>query len=173
MTTNFADLQPASEPLGTASDFVNEFMDAVKPKHLFDNFSEPEAALLSNYLEVYGLPRQAAVLRAGDEGQFMAFLVTGSAVIERQMDGKTLHSTIHPGDILGELSFIDGKARIATCTTLEPSDFAVLSMDSFNALLVDHPRLGNKLMLMLLSSATAKLRQVATSPNMAALTSLV
>lgn len=98
MTSNFAELQPDLEPLGTVSDFVNEFIDAVKPQHLFDEFSIQETELLSNYLEVFGVPRQSTVLREGDEGDFLAFLVTGKAVILKKVDQiDTVVHEINPG----------------------------------------------------------------------------
>lgn len=161
MTSNFAELQPDIEPLGTVSDFVNEFIDAVEPQHLFDGFSRQETALLSEYLEVYGVPRQSVVLREGDAGDFLAFLVTGKAVILKTNGDveKVVHELL-PGEMIGEMSLIDGAKRFATCMTTEPSDFAVLTYPKFNVLLADHPRLGNKFLLMLLKLSTARLRQM-------------
>ena len=40
----------------------------------------------------------------------------------------------------------------------EPVDLAALSRDKLNELMVDHPRLGQKLLLMLLRLTTARLR---------------
>ncbi len=174
MTSSFAELQPDLEPLGTVSDFVNEFIDAVKPQHLFDEFSSQETELLSNYLEVFGVPRQSTVLREGDEGDFLAFLVTGKAVILKKVDHvDTVVREINPGEMIGEMSLIDGRRRIATCVTTEPSDFAVLSLQSLNALLSDHPRLGNKFLLMLLKLATSRLRQGSDPASSGALAALV
>jgi CRP/FNR family cyclic AMP-dependent transcriptional regulator len=174
MTSNFAELQPDLEPLGTVSDFVNEFIDAVRPQHLFDEFSSQETELLSNYLEVFGVPRQSTVLREGDEGDFLAFLVTGKAVIVKNIDQTdTVVAELNPGEMIGEMSLIDGRRRIATCVTTEPSDFAVLSLQSLNAMLSDHPRLGNKFLLMLLKLATSRLRLGADAPSSGALIALV
>jgi CRP/FNR family transcriptional regulator, cyclic AMP receptor protein len=160
MTSSFAELQPDVEPLGTVSDFVNEFIDAVEPRHWFDGFSRQETALFSEYLQCFGVPRESVVLREGDEGDFLAILVTGRAVILKTYQGvqKTVHEVM-PGELIGEMSLVDGQRRYATCITTEPSDFAVLTQDNFNALLADHPRLGNKFMLTLLKHNTARLRE--------------
>lgn len=159
MTSNFAELQPDAESLGTVSGFVNEFIEAVEPRHMFDDFSRQETALLSEYLECFGVPRESTVVREGDEGDFLAILVTGRAVIVKKYDGedKVVH-TLEPGEMIGEMSLVDGQRRFASCITTEPSDFGVMTRDSFNALLADHPRLGNKFLLMLLRLNTSRLR---------------
>ena len=160
MTSNFADLQPDVEPLGTVSDFVNEFIEAVEPQHLFETFTRQETALFSEYLECFGVPRDSVILREGDEGDFLAILVTGSAVILKSYQGeqKLVHH-LSPGEMIGEMSLVDGQRRYATCVTTEPSDFAVLTHAHFNELLANHPRLGNKFMLALLKHNTARLRE--------------
>lgn len=159
MTSNFAELQPDAEPLGTISGFVNEFIDAVGPQHMFDDFSRQETALLSEYLECFGVPRDSVVVREGDEGDFLAILVTGHAVILKKHndEDKVVHA-LEPGEMIGEMSLIDGQRRFASCVTTEPSDFGVMTRDSFNTLLADHPRLGNKFLLMLLRLNTSRLR---------------
>ena len=159
MPSNFAELEPNVEPLGPVSDFVNEFIDAIEPQPLFAGFSREEYALLSTYLQCFGVPRQSVVIREGDAGDFMAILVTGSAVILKTYAGseKAVHA-LKPGEIIGEASLIDGQARRASCITTEPSDFAVLTRHYLDALLEDHPRLGNKVLLMLLNVSTSRLR---------------
>jgi CRP/FNR family cyclic AMP-dependent transcriptional regulator len=160
MTSNFAELQPDVEPLGAVSDFVNEFLEAVEPQSLFDDFSKQETALFSEYLECFGVPRESVVLREGDDGDFLAILVTGEAVILKSYEGvqKVVH-TLLPGEMIGEMSLVDGKVRNATCVTTQPSDFAVLSHQNFDELLAQHPRLGNKFMLALLKQNTNRLRE--------------
>jgi CRP/FNR family cyclic AMP-dependent transcriptional regulator len=159
MPSNFAELQPDVEPLGAVSDFVNEFIEAVKLQPLLASFSRQEIALLSEYLECFGVPRQAAVLREGDEGDFLVILITGKAEIVKLHEGvEKIVYELKPGDVIGEMSLVDGQKRFASCVTTEPSDFAVLTHDSLNSMLADHPRLGNKFLLMLLSLSTSRLR---------------
>ncbi|MBK9439974.1 MAG: cyclic nucleotide-binding domain-containing protein [Comamonadaceae bacterium] len=159
MVSHFADLQPDVEPLGTVRDFVNEFIEAVASGTLLQGFSRQETVLLSEYLQCFGVPRQSTILREGDEGDFLAILITGQAVVTKQHDGvdKVVY-TVKPGDMIGEMSLIDGQKRFASCITTEPSDFAVLTADNFSAMLADHPRLANKLLLRLLNMTTARLR---------------
>ncbi len=164
MHSNFGDLQPDVQALGSVSDFVNEFIEAVGPQHIFDTFSRAETTLLGEYLECFGVPRQTVVLKEGDECDFLAILITGKAEIFKMLEGiPTTIQEILPGEIIGVMSFIDQQERFASCITVEPSDFAVLTREGLNAMLADHPRLGNKFLLVLLGLTASRLRQVSTS----------
>ena len=164
MGSQFAELQSDVEQLGTVSDFVNEFIEAVKTQPTFEGFSRQETAMLSEYMECYGVPRESVVLREGDEGDFLAILVTGKAHIIKAYGspGETIIRTLEVGSLIGEMSLVDGQQRFASCVTTEPSDFAVLTRDNLNAILTDHPRLGNKFLLMLLKLSTYRLREATT-----------
>ena len=161
MGSQFAELQSDVEQLGTVSDFVNDFIEAVKTQPVFAGFSRQETAMLSEYMECYGVPRESVVLREGDEGDFLAILVTGRAVVLKSHGApdERIVRTLAPGALIGEMSLIDGQRRFASCVTTEPSDFAVLSRENLNAILADHPRLGNKFLLMLLRLSTLRLRE--------------
>lgn len=160
MTSNFAELHTDAEQLGTASAFVGEFIEAVREQTYFDIFTEAETAQLSEYLECFGVPRDSYVVEEGDEGEFLAILVTGKAVVLKSQDGvnRTVHA-LQRGEMIGEMSLIDGQRRFASCVTTEPSDFALMTHENLNALLADHPRLGNKFLLMLLRISTSRLRE--------------
>jgi CRP/FNR family cyclic AMP-dependent transcriptional regulator len=169
MHSNFGDLQPDVQALGSVSDFVNEFIEAIGPQHIFDTFSRAEATLLSEYLECFGVPRQTVVVKEGDECDFLAILITGKAEVFKMQDGfPTTIQDISPGEIIGVMSFIDRQTRFASCITIEPSDFAVLTRDGLNAMLADHPRLGNKFLLVLLGLTASRLRRAteALLPNL-------
>ncbi len=160
MTSNFAELHSDAEILGAASAFVSEFIEAVRAHSFFDIFTEAETAQLSEYLECFGVPRESYVVEEGDEGDFLAILVTGKAVVLKSQGGinRVVHS-LQRGEMIGEMSLIDGKLRSASCVTTEPSDFALMTRENLNALLADHPRLGSKFLLMLLRISTARLRE--------------
>lgn len=160
MTSSFAELHSEAEQLGAASAFVNEFIEAVREQSNFDIYTEAETALLSEYLECFGVPRDSYVLTEGDEGDFLAILLTGKAAVLKSRGGSNhVVQVLQPGDMIGEMSLVDGQPRFASCVTTEPSDFALMTGENLNALLADHPRLGNKFLLMLLRISTARLRQ--------------
>ncbi|OOV07733.1 cyclic nucleotide-binding domain-containing protein [Rhodoferax fermentans] len=169
MNSQFAEFQPDVEPLGTVTDHVNEFINAVQSSTLIEGLTREETGVLGEYLACFGVPRHSTVLREGDGGDFLAILITGSAVItKRHGDVEKMVATLRPGDMVGEMSMIDGQTRFASCVTTLPSDFAVLTHDKFKALLADHPALGNKLLLALLRTATVRLRHATQTmlPNL-------
>lgn len=164
MHSNFGDLQPDVQALGSVSDFVNEFIEAVGPQHIFDTFSRAETTLLGEYLECFGVPRQTVVVKEDDECDFLAILITGKAEVFKMQDGiPTTIQEILPGEIIGVMSFIDQQRRFASCITIEPSDFAVLTHEGLNAMLADHPRLGNKFLLVLLGLTASRLRRATST----------
>ncbi len=163
MISAFAELEPDAQALGPASGFLNEFIDTLRPQAPFESLTNEDAALLSQYMECYGVPRNATVLREGDEGDAMAILLTGAAAVLKNHHGRQkIVYRLQPGDMFGEMSLIDGQARFASCVTTEPSDFAVLTNARLKQLLDDHPRLGNKFLLILLGVANTRLRLATT-----------
>lgn len=163
MNSAFAELEPDAELLGPASGFLNEFIDTLRPQAPFETLSIEDTSVLSQYMECYGVPRNATVLREGDEGDALAILLTGSAVVLKAHHGRQkIVYELKPGDMIGEMSLIDGQARFASCVTTEPSDFAVLTHTRLKQLLDDHPRLGNKFLLVLLGITNTRLRLATT-----------
>ncbi len=160
MSSNFDQLSPDAQALGTARDFADEFIDVLKKQRAMQHFSRQELTLLAEYMDCFGVRRNSTVIHEGDEGDFLAILVTGAAQIVKTRDGRdTVVRELTPGELFGEMSMIDGERRVANCITSEPSDFAVLSHQNLNNMLADHPRLGNKFLLMLLGLTAARLRQ--------------
>lgn len=159
MNSHFAEFEPNLEPLGAVSDYVNEFIEAVDGGTLLQGFSRPETELLAHYLECFGVPRNITVLREGDDADFLAILITGQAVVTKRLgDEEKVIFNVMPGDVIGAMSMIDGTKRFDSCTTVEPSDFAVLSTTNFHSLLADHPRLSNKFLLRLITQGNRQLR---------------
>ncbi len=160
MHSNFAQFEPDVEALGLVSDFVNEFIDVVKTESAFEAFTAQETETLTEYMECFGVPTQSTVMREGTEVEFLAILVTGAANILKGYQGgqKVVHQ-VKPGEFVGETVLFDGQKRFASCVTTQPSDFAVLSSSSLNALLADHPQLANKFLLMLLRLTSSRLQK--------------
>jgi CRP-like cAMP-binding protein len=70
-------------------------------------------------------------------------------------DGKEVVLAVRgPGDLLGELAFIDGEPRSATATALDPVSSVVVSAADFTRFLESHPRVA----LLLLRMVSRRLR---------------
>ena len=54
---------------------------------------------------------------------------------------------------------IDGEPRFATCMASQPTTFAVLSRDSMAKIILDHPSLGSKILVKMVTMLSLRLRQ--------------
>ncbi|MBL0167337.1 MAG: cyclic nucleotide-binding domain-containing protein [Propionivibrio sp.] len=149
------------EQLGSASNFIDDILELFKSPSLLEHFSREECSLLCSYMVCYGAPSHATILQEGDGGNFMLIILTGSVNVIKHWQGNEykIVTLVGPGEFLGEMSLVDGQQRSATCKTAEPTDFAVFSHEALNEILIDHPRLGNKLLLLLLQLITVRLRE--------------
>jgi CRP/FNR family cyclic AMP-dependent transcriptional regulator len=164
MASNFKPLSPRTQHLGSATEFADDFYEAVCADRFFEQFTRAECNELCVYLDCYGVPSRAWILREGDAGNFMLIVLTGTVDIIKSAgtaDEMAL-ATLGPGALVGELSLVDGDRRYASCVARTPADFAVLTRDALDDLLMDNPRLGNKLLLLLLRANTAHWRDSAS-----------
>ena len=109
----------------------------------------------------YAAPRNYVLLEEGSKGDFLLLILTGTVSVVKTVlghGGKEI-AQVGAGASLGELSLFDGRPRFATCITLVPTDFAVLTRESLNELLIHYPRLANKLLLVLLHILTIRMRE--------------
>jgi CRP-like cAMP-binding protein len=60
---------------------------------------------------------------------------------------------------LGEMSMIDGEPRFATCMASQPTTFAVLTRDNMAKIILDHPSLGSKILVKMVTMLSQRLRQ--------------
>jgi CRP-like cAMP-binding protein len=152
------------ESLGSASGFLDEVQCVLKTLELFEGFSRDEYALLCEYMDCYGAPSHTTILHEGEAGDFLLIILTGSINVVKAFGENELKTLVHlgTGEIVGEMSLVDGQPRFASCITSEPTDFVVLNRSSLAEILVDHPGLGNKLLLTLLQLMTQRLRDTTT-----------
>jgi CRP/FNR family cyclic AMP-dependent transcriptional regulator len=103
--------------------------------------SEREALFALGVLRSY--PRGAVLMFQDERDDRTIFLVAGRAKVARiERDGRELMLDLRdPGDLLGELAFIDGAPRAATVTALEPVQAVVMSAGSLRSHLEITPRL--------------------------------
>lgn len=90
--------------------------------------------------------------RQGQHGLEAFIIVDGRARVER--DGRVI-AQVGPGDVLGELSVIDGKPRTATVIAETPMTLMVIRRRDFRSLRETVPGLQEKL----LATLCERLRQ--------------
>lgn len=147
--------------LGLAEHYMDEIYEIVHQIRLFDDFGIDEIRALCHYLHCYAAPRHYPLLKEGDSGDYMVLILTGAAEVRVHIPGIGTEkiAELAPGSTVGETSMVDGKPRFITCVATAPTDFAVLTRDALNQILMQAPRLGNKLLLTLLQLLSARLRE--------------
>lgn len=119
-------------------------------------------------------PRQAVLMFEHEPGDRVMLLLSGRVKTGRVgHDGhEVLLSLRDPGDLLGELAFIDGQPRLATVTALEPVEALVIAAHSFRAHLETTPRVAVALLEVItrrFRDTTLKRSQFAMSDTLARL----
>lgn len=146
--------------LGSARDFAEDIHEIFAAVPLLQVLDMNETALLCNFMVCYTAPRDTELITAGHPGEFMFFLLTGRAEMVMTDDYGDRHrvALVGAGAPVGHMSMIDGRQRTTSCVALEPVDIIVLSRQAFHDILVTLPRLGNKLMLVMLHGLSERLQ---------------
>lgn len=97
-----------------------------------------------------------------EQGDFLMIVLQGAVAEERaQPSGaKVRLGEVRAGDVLGELSVLDGGTRLCSATALTPVQLAVLAQPTLDRLLADEPRLAAALLGWLAKRLSLRLRQV-------------
>jgi CRP-like cAMP-binding protein len=149
------------ERVGKGTAIAEEIYGLVGKSLFFAEFSREDISILAGYMDVYRAQPGELIITEGDGGDFMLLIVEGFVdILKRGMRHEQQHmTTVGPGMTLGEMSMIDGEPRFATCIATEPTVFAVLHRDDMAKIILDHPSLGSKILVKLVSMLSARLRQ--------------
>jgi CRP-like cAMP-binding protein len=102
------------------------------------------------------IARDAVLMYEGDPGDRVVVLLAGRVKVTTVGDDgqETLLSVRGPGEILGELSFLDDQPRFSTVTTLEPVEILTIASAVFARYLEERPRVA----LVILRTLSARFR---------------
>jgi CRP/FNR family cyclic AMP-dependent transcriptional regulator len=149
------------EDLGTGEPYAGHIFDLVGQSPFFAEFEREDIDLLAGYMRVYRAQGGQALIREGDDGDFMLLIITGAVDIYKNntQGERQLMTSVGPGVTLGEMSMIDGEPRFATCIATDTTIFAVLTRDSMANIIVEKPSLGAKILIKLVTLLSQRLRQ--------------
>ena len=149
------------ERAGKGTAITEQIYGLVGKSLFFAEFSREDISVLAGYMDVYRAQPGEIIIREGDEGDYMLLIVEGYVdILKKGMRHEQQHMTIvGPGMTLGEMSMIDGEPRFATCIATETTVFAVLHRDDMAKIILDHPSLGSKILVKLVSMLSGRLRQ--------------
>ncbi len=127
---------------------------------LMEPFSLDEVCTLCEFLEIYRAQAGQKVIREGEPGDYMFFVIDGQMEVWKNGTSITpsLIAVIGPGEMLGEMSLMDGCERAATCVATCATLLGVLTRDHFVHLLLEDPLMGSKLLIQLLGTVVRRLR---------------
>jgi len=149
------------ERVGAGTAITAEIFGLVGKSQFFTEFSREDISVMAGYMEVYRAQPGEIIIREGDEGDFMLLIVGGEIdILKKNHRGEQQHmTTAGPGMTLGEMSMIDGEPRFATCMASQPTTFAVLTRDNMAKIILDHPGLGSKILVKMVTMLSLRLRQ--------------
>lgn len=102
------------------------------------------------------------LIRQDEIGNFMLILLSGTIAIDRlQPWGERLRlAEAAAGEILGEMSLLDGGIRFSVCSTLSSCQIAILSAEAMDQMLNADPTLTASLITVLARKLSLRLRVV-------------
>jgi CRP-like cAMP-binding protein len=148
-------------PLGCASRYEDEIFGILDHIQLLEDLGYAEISQLCAKMECFSAKRGDVIMKESDDGDFLGIILTGEVAVVKNhgSEEEKQLAIVGPGTSLGEMSLINGKPRFATCVAWEPTDIAVLTRDTIYDILVLHPSLGNKVLLILLQITSQRLRE--------------
>ena len=108
---------------------------------LFAELTSDDAQVVMAACEERILVGGEELFHENDSGDSLFIVQKGRVDIFKNIRGEVDRSlaSFGPGDVIGEMSFIDGALRSATARTTESSEFLVLSRQSFAKVQKDRP----------------------------------
>ena len=112
-------------------------VDVLARLPLFENVSKRELGQIAAKTVEMDRPAGTILTRAGRDGGLMFVILEGVAEVEK--DG-TLLGRLGPGDVIGELSLIDGQPRSADVRAVTDLKVLELAQDDFRTLVDSSPK---------------------------------
>ena len=95
---------------------------------------------LFSYAERVKVARGNVLIRQGAEERQLYFVTSGLLEVDSASGGLSAIVMVHPGSVVGELSFLDGKPRAAKVGAVADSDLYRLEVPDYQAFVDANPR---------------------------------
>lgn len=127
-------------------------VEALARVGIFGGLTKTDLGLLARHSTEVTVPKGEVIVREGRVGHQLLYIESGEVTVMRK--GKLL-ATLKKGDVVGELSLIDGKPAIADVTVSKDIVALVMSVQDFQSVMAQSPSFENKL----LKAVVARLRE--------------
>jgi CRP-like cAMP-binding protein len=130
-----------------------------------------EAALVASRMGLVSFPPGAMLMREGADSAsgHMLLILEGEVSVDATSSSSPealALSVLGPGDIIGEMALLDGAPRSASCTAASQVQAAGLTRKGLESLMAEHPVVAAKLVVVLATRISDRLRAVAQQVQM-------
>lgn len=127
---------------------------------VFEEFTDKEVLTISKFSEKKYFQRTEVVFKENSQDASLYVVLKGQLeALAHTSDGKKISlSMIDEGEVFGELSFLDGKARSATILAVKDVELLQITRDDFENLRIQHPDIASKLIMDLARVVSLRLR---------------
>jgi len=125
------------------------------------NVDNTSLKLLAPYLQLFSIPKGKTLFCQGDNTVFMILIQEGRVDIRKEGHGGEAQTIaiVGAGQVIGEMSLIDGGTRSATAIASEPTRAFILTESNFNAIRKQEPGLWGALLVRFIKTITRRLRR--------------
>jgi CRP/FNR family transcriptional regulator, cyclic AMP receptor protein len=122
-----------------------------------------EAEIVVAHMRLVHFAAGTTLFREGDQTRlgYMLLVLEGEVSVDTSAVGAPYSvpiSVLGPGSVLGEMAFLDGSPRSATCVAISPVRAAGLSNTALEGLIDRHPKVAAKLLISLGARIADRLR---------------
>ncbi|NQT25277.1 aldehyde dehydrogenase family protein [candidate division KSB1 bacterium] len=131
---------------------------------LLNALNEDDMAIVNNSLETVTFSTGTCIMEQGGEGNGCYFIDEGTVRVEYdtgELDTDVVLNYLEPGMVMGDFSLIDHEPRSASLYAHTDVTARWLSLEKFETLLANHPKIGTQL----LKTFSANLIQIVRQAN--------
>ena len=136
-------------------------LSIVRGSSIASELSEEECAILARVVTLRTLKNDEILIDEDQVDNCLYVIVSGALEVCRHSGGDwiSLH-VLKPGDLAGELGFIDGQPHSASLRAIGPTEVFILERGQFESLLESHPKVIYAVMRTILRTVHAILRRM-------------
>jgi len=113
------------------------------------SLTDEELNQIAPSFELFQYPAGSTILKEGDSGNFLGFIVSGKLEVRKETEFKgrqVVLALLTKGSFVGELNFFDEQPRSATVFAAEDSELLILKRSAFDDFAQRHPYAGIKVL---------------------------
>jgi CRP-like cAMP-binding protein len=136
--------------------------DLIQHSSLISDLSQAECEDLSSISSLRTLQDKEVLIEQGQKDEALHIVASGALAVERTTSGNdsiTLH-ILKPGDLAGEMGFVDGTEHSATLRAMGPTSVVSISREDLESLLPGKPEVVYGVMRGIVRTAHRILREM-------------